>query len=84
MVPSFVTSQQASSDERLLDFSQGGRVQVHDTDDVLKDRTRDLEPFLPRTAIRVALNAIKEGALRNVIEDVHCMNQSLSSMQDEK
>ena len=41
-------SQQASSDERLLDFSQGGRVQVHVGNGLLDQLTSDGEPLLSR------------------------------------
>ena len=44
----FCGSQQASSNERLLDLGQGNRVQVHLSDGLLDQLTSDGEPLLPR------------------------------------
>ena len=43
-----LTSQQPSSDERLLNFSQGGRVQIHLGNGLLDQLTSDGEPLLSR------------------------------------
>ena len=50
-----------------------GEVLSHIRDDTGNDGPGDAEPFLPATALGPVLNAFKQWALGDVIEDVgHC------------
>ncbi len=51
-------SQQASSDERLLDFSQGGKVQIHLGNGAGDQFTRDAKPLLTRSRSGPIVEAI--------------------------
>ena len=54
-------SQQASSDERLLNFSQGGRVQIHLGNGLLDQPTSDGEPLFSGCRCGPFSEAIKDG-----------------------
>ena len=55
-----IESQQPSSDQRLLDFSQGDRVQVHVDDGLLNQLTSDGEPLLAGCGWELLSEAIKD------------------------
>ena len=57
-------SQQTSSDERLLDFSQGVRVQVHVGNGLVDQLTSDGEPLLPGCRCGPFSEAIKDRPLK--------------------
>ena len=64
-------SQQTSSDERLLDFSQGGRIQVHVGDGLLNQLTSDGEPLLAGCGCGPFSEAIEDRPLKaQTINDV--------------
>ena len=62
---------QASSDERLLDFSQGGRVQIHLGDGLLNQLTSDGETLFSGCRCGPFSEAIKDRAFETqTIKDV--------------